>query len=198
MATFLRQSHFVGSTLKASTGIIERKRLLFQLSRAHHHSEFSLRSAVLSTCSSPLHPQIRSRTTMAARDEEAAAAAAAETADTSAPTIFDKIAKKEIPSTIVFEDEKVMAFRDVNPQAPVHIVLIPKERDGLTQLCKAEERHASILGHLFLTAAKVARQEGLSSDGYRVVVNDGPNGCQSVYHLHLHIIGGRQMKWPPG
>ncbi|KAJ7517672.1 hypothetical protein O6H91_21G034400 [Diphasiastrum complanatum] len=130
-------------------------------------------------------------------DEETAAKAAARTTDKSSPTIFDKIVKKEIPATIVYEDEKVLAFRDINPQAPVHVVLIPKDRDGLTQLSKSDPRHKDILGHLLYSVKVIADQEGLT-DGYRVVINDGPNGCQSVYHLHLHILGGRQLKWPPG
>ncbi|ONK61047.1 uncharacterized protein A4U43_C08F25690 [Asparagus officinalis] len=130
-------------------------------------------------------------------DEEASARAAAASVDSGGPTIFDKIIAKEIPSTIVYEDEKVLAFRDINPQAPVHVVLIPKLRDGLTQLGKAEPRHSVILGHLLYTAKVVAEKEGIL-DGFRVVINNGPGGCQSVYHLHLHILGGRQMKWPPG
>ncbi|TVU47245.1 hypothetical protein EJB05_06838 [Eragrostis curvula] len=113
------------------------------------------------------------------------------------PTIFDKIIKKEIPSTVVYEDEKVLAFRDINPQAPTHIVIIPKIKDGLTGLSKAEERHVEILGYLLFVAKVVAKQEGLD-DGYRIVINDGPNGCQSVYHIHVHLLGGRQMNWPPG
>ncbi|MCL7049779.1 hypothetical protein MKW94_008457 [Papaver nudicaule] len=111
--------------------------------------------------------------------------------------VFDKIISKEIPSTIVYEDDKVLAFRDINPQAPVHVVLIPKFRDGLTELGKAEPRHSEILGHLLYTAKVVAEKEGIL-DGFRVVVNNGPGGCQSVYHLHLHVLGGRQLKWPPG
>lgn len=79
----------------------------------------------------------------------------------------------------------------------VHFLVIPKKRDGLTRLAKAEARHTAILGHLLLVASRVAKQEGLM-EGYRVTVNDGPNGSQSVYHLHLHVIGGRQMGWPPG
>jgi diadenosine tetraphosphate (Ap4A) HIT family hydrolase len=133
-------------------------------------------------------------------DEEAAAktaAAAAVTLDTGAPTLFDKIVSREIPATVVYEDESVLAFRDINPQAPVHVVLIPKRRDGLTQLSKADARHKDVLGQLLLAAKRVADQEGLDN-GFRVVINDGPNGCQSVYHLHLHLLGGRQMKWPPG
>ncbi|KAJ6806023.1 14 kDa zinc-binding protein-like [Iris pallida] len=116
---------------------------------------------------------------------------------TDGPTIFDKIIKKEIPSTVVYEDDKALAFRDINPQAPTHILVIPKIRDGLTGLSEAEERHIEILGYLIYVAKLVAKQEGLE-DGYRIVINDGPNGCQSVYHLHIHIIGGRQMNWPPG
>ncbi|KAL5680205.1 hypothetical protein ACJX0J_006590, partial [Zea mays] len=91
------------------------------------------------------------------------------------PTIFDKIIKKEIPSTVVYEDEKVLAFRDINPQAPTHILIIPKVKDGLTGLAKAEERHIEILGYLLYVAKVVAKQEGLE-DGYRVVINDGPSG----------------------
>ncbi|WOL18842.1 14 kDa zinc-binding protein [Canna indica] len=133
----------------------------------------------------------------ASSNEEAAAKAAADTADSGAPTIFDKIIAKEIPSTIVYEDEKVLAFRDINPQAPVHVLIIPKIRDGLTQLGKAELRHADILGHLLFAAKLVAEKEGIV-DGFRVVINNGAEACQSVYHLHLHVIGGRQLKWPPG
>lgn len=126
----------------------------------------------------------------------AAANKAREEAEAGEPTLFDKIVSKQIPSKVVYEDDTVMAFHDISPQAPVHIILIPKDRDGLTQLSKAEERHTQILGHLLVTAAKVAKQEKL--EGFRLVINDGPHGCQSVYHLHLHLIGGRQMNWPPG
>lgn len=133
----------------------------------------------------------------ATNDEEASAKATAAIADTGAPTIFDKIIAKEIPSTIVYEDEKVLAFRDINPQAPIHVVIIPKSRDGLTQLGKAEARHGDILGHLLYAAKIVAEKEGIV-DGFRVVINNGPAACQSVYHIHLHVLGGRQLKWPPG
>ena len=98
---------------------------------------------------------------------------------------------------MIYEDEQCLAFRDINAQGPVHFLVIPKLRDGLTQLSKARPEHKALLGHLLYTAQEVAKQEGLSN-GFRVVVNDGPDGAQSVYHLHLHIIGGRQMNWPPG
>ncbi|CAD5180048.1 unnamed protein product [Musa acuminata subsp. malaccensis] len=117
---------------------------------------------------------------------------------TEAPTtIFDKIIKKEIPSTVVYEDDKVLAFRDIAPQAPTHILIIPKVKDGLSGLSKAEERHVEILGYLLYIAKLVAKQEGLG-DGFRIVINDGNDAGQSVYHLHVHLLGGRQMNWPPG
>lgn len=112
-------------------------------------------------------------------------------------TIFGKIARKEIPSNVVYEDDLVLAFRDIAPQAPIHIVLIPKAKDGLTQLSRAEERHKALLGHLVYVAAEIARKEGLD-DGWRLVINDGRNAGQTVFHLHLHILGGREMAWPPG
>ncbi|KAK6159022.1 hypothetical protein DH2020_006336 [Rehmannia glutinosa] len=133
-----------------------------------------------------------SQTAMASEKEAALAAVPSDS-----PTIFDKIINKQIPANIVYEDEKVLAFRDISPQAPTHILIIPKVKDGLTGLSKAEEKHCEILGHLLYTAKLVAKQEGLD-DGFRLVINDGPNGCQSVYHLHIHLLGGRQMNWPPG
>ncbi|XP_076946077.1 14 kDa zinc-binding protein-like [Bidens hawaiensis] len=133
----------------------------------------------------------------ATHDEEASAKATATEANSGAPTIFDKIISKEIPSSIVYEDEKVLAFRDINPQAPVHVLVIPKLRDGLTELGKAEPRHEDILGHLLHASKIVAEKEGIV-DGFRVVINSGASACQSVYHLHLHVLGGRQLKWPPG
>ncbi len=115
-----------------------------------------------------------------------------------APTFFDKIVSKEIPAKIIFEDDLSLAFRDINPQGPVHFLVIPKNKDGLNRLSSAREDHKPLLGHLLYVAQKVAHQEGLGTDGYRLVINDGPNGAQSVYHLHIHVIGGRQMSWPPG
>ncbi|KAL5697653.1 14 kDa zinc-binding protein [Ranunculus cassubicifolius] len=145
----------------------------------------------------PLHHQRSQFTTNSTHNEEISAKSAELNANTNNPTIFDKIISKEIPSTIVYEDDKVLAFHDINPQAPFHVLVIPKFRDGLSQLSKAEEKHKEVLGELLYAAKVVAEKAGLSR-GYRVVVNDGVEGCQSVYHLHLHVLGGRQMKWPPG
>lgn len=115
-----------------------------------------------------------------------------------APTFFDKLVSKDIPADIIYEDDLCMAFRDINPQGPKHFLVIPKDKDGLNRLSSAEERHKALLGHLMYTAQLVAKQEGLGPDGFRLVVNDGAAGAQSVYHLHIHVIGGRQMAWPPG
>eukprot|EP01031_Cornospumella_fuschlensis_P030248 gene30248-36554_t len=115
-----------------------------------------------------------------------------------APTFFDKIVSKEIPAKIIYEDELCLAFRDINPQGPVHFLVIPKNKDGLNRLSNAREDQKGLLGHLMYTAQKVAHDEGLVPGGFRVVINDGAQGSQSVYHLHLHVIGGRQMSWPPG
>ena len=114
-------------------------------------------------------------------------------------TIFDKIVAKQIPSTVVYEDDLCLCFKDINPQAPVHLVLIPKKRDGLSQLSKAEDKHKELLGHLMVKVATIAKQEGLD-DGYRLVLNDGLNSGQTVWHLHLHILGckGKTFSWPPG
>eukprot|EP00548_Thalassiothrix_antarctica_P020123 CAMPEP_0194188546 /NCGR_PEP_ID=MMETSP0154-20130528/55472_1 /TAXON_ID=1049557 /ORGANISM="Thalassiothrix antarctica, Strain L6-D1" /LENGTH=143 /DNA_ID=CAMNT_0038909059 /DNA_START=260 /DNA_END=691 /DNA_ORIENTATION=+ len=112
------------------------------------------------------------------------------------PTIFDKLLSGEWPSDIVYEDDQAFCFRDVSPQAPVHILVIPKKRQGLTQLSKATPEHKALLGHLLYVAQEIGSKE--CPDGFRIVINDGENGAQSVYHLHIHIMGGRSMKWPPG
>ena len=112
-------------------------------------------------------------------------------------TIFDKIIRREIPSAVVYEDDQVLAFRDVSPQAPTHILLIPKVRGHLTGLGMAREGDKALLGHLMWAAAQIANQQNLN-DGWRLVVNSGRDGGQSVYHLHLHILGGKQLTWPPG
>jgi histidine triad (HIT) family protein len=110
-------------------------------------------------------------------------------------TIFGKIIRREIPAAIVYEDELALAFRDVNPQAPVHILVIPKE--PIVNLAAATEADQALLGHLMLVIQRVAAQEGLDN-GYRVVANTGSDGGQTVFHLHFHLLGGRSLAWPPG
>lgn len=110
-------------------------------------------------------------------------------------TIFAKIIRREIPAQIVYEDDLVLAFKDVNPQAPVHILVIPKK--PIPQLSQAEPEDHRVLGHLLLTVKRVAADAGLTQ-GYRVVLNNGQDAGQSVDHLHLHILGGRSLQWPPG
>lgn len=114
----------------------------------------------------------------------------------SADTIFSKIIRREIPADIVYEDDLCLAFRDVNPQAPVHILVIPKQ--AIAKLADAESKDHALMGHLLLTVKRVAEKEGLADNGYRIVINNGPAAGQTVDHLHLHILGGRPMKWPPG
>ena len=111
-------------------------------------------------------------------------------------TIFGKIIRREIPATIVYETDTVLAFRDIAPQAPTHIVVIPKE--PVASLAHATPAHRDSLGDLMLAVAEIARQEGLESNGYRVVTNIGRHAGQTVFHLHLHLLGGRDLSWPPG
>ncbi|MBD1900508.1 histidine triad nucleotide-binding protein [Trichocoleus sp. DQ-A3] len=110
-------------------------------------------------------------------------------------TIFSKIIRREIPADIVYEDDLALAFKDIQPQAPVHILVIPKQ--PIPQLADADSQDRDLLGHLLLIVKNVAEKAGLDN-GYRVVINTGSDGGQTVPHLHLHILGGRQMKWPPG
>lgn len=107
-------------------------------------------------------------------------------------TVFGKIIRREIPADIVHEDEHVIAFRDVNPQAPVHLLVIPKQKE-IPTLNDAGEEDAALLGHMMLTAAKLAKDEGIDERGYRLIMNCNAEGGQTVYHLHLHLVGGRQM-----
>ena len=111
-------------------------------------------------------------------------------------TIFDKIINKEIPATIVFENDRVLAFKDINPQAPIHVLFIPKIR--INTINDIEDKQAELVGQLFLAARDYARQIGEDENGYRVVMNCNNNGGQEVYHIHLHFLAGRQMHWPPG
>lgn len=107
-------------------------------------------------------------------------------------TIFGKIIRREVPATIVHEDEHVIAFKDVNPQAPVHLLIIPKNEE-IPTLNDAEQGHQALLGHMLLTASKLAAEHGIAESGYRLIMNCNQEGGQTVYHLHLHLLGGRQM-----
>ncbi len=111
-------------------------------------------------------------------------------------TLFAKIIRREIPADIVFEDDEVLAFRDINPQAPVHVLFIPKKPIAtLDDLIVADD---PLVGRLVRAAAEYARREGLADTGYRTVINCGDDGGQTVYHLHLHLLAGRRLEWPPG
>ncbi len=111
-------------------------------------------------------------------------------------TIFQKIIDREIPADIVYEDDDCLAFRDVSPKAPTHVLVVPKE--PIPSLEQLTESHAALLGHMWMVIPEVARKLGVAEGGYRVVVNCGKDGGQSVDHLHFHILGGRQLDWPPG
>ena len=110
--------------------------------------------------------------------------------------IFCKIANKEIPSSIVYEDDDVIAFNDLNPEAPVHVLVIPKKH--IASLSDAKPEDQQLLGKLMLTIQKIAAEQGIAENGYRVVTNCGEQGGQTVMHLHFHLLGGREMLWPAG
>ena len=114
----------------------------------------------------------------------------------SEPTIFKRIIDGEIPANIIYEDEQCLAFHDVAPQAPVHILVIPKKEIASIEHLEGDDKE--LIGHLFLIIQKIARQQGLAEDGYRVICNCGEGGGQTVFHLHYHLIGGRSLQWPPG
>lgn len=111
-------------------------------------------------------------------------------------TIFEKIIAREVPATIVYEDDLVVAFRDINPQAPTHLLIVP--RKPIPRIAEARPEDAALLGHLLLKAAEVAERFGLKQTGFRLVFNNGPDAGEAVPHLHCHILGGRKMGWPPG
>lgn len=111
-------------------------------------------------------------------------------------TIFSKIISKEIPADILYEDDQVLAFRDISPQAPVHFLVIPKIE--IPTLNDVSAEHHLLLGKLIATAASLAKKEGISEDGYRLVMNCNNNGGQTVFHIHCHVLGGRSLNWPPG
>ena len=111
-------------------------------------------------------------------------------------TLFQKIADREIPAQIVYEDEQLIAFRDIKPGAPVHILVVP--RKPIPRIADAKDDDKAVLGHLLVKAAEIARQQGLGQSGFRLVLNNGPDAGESVPHLHCHILGGRLLAWPPG
>jgi histidine triad (HIT) family protein len=111
-------------------------------------------------------------------------------------TLFEKIIAREIPATIVYEDDRVIAFHDIKPAAPVHVLIVPKQ--PIPRLAEATADDQPLLGHLLLKAAAVADQLGLKKNGYRLVINNGADGGETVPHLHCHILGGRHLAWPPG
>jgi histidine triad (HIT) family protein len=110
--------------------------------------------------------------------------------------LFCKIAAGEIPAAVLHSSERVVAFRDIDPKAPVHVLVIPREH--IASLDATDERHKGLLGEMLLLARRLARDEGISQRGYRTVINTGAEAGQSVHHLHLHLLGGRSLAWPPG
>jgi len=111
-------------------------------------------------------------------------------------TLFEKIIAREIPADIVFEDDQCLAFRDISPQSPIHILIIPK--NSIPRIGAAQADDQSLLGHLLLAAAEIARRENIAPTGYRLVINNGSHGGETVPHLHIHLLGGRHLNWPPG
>ncbi len=111
-------------------------------------------------------------------------------------TLFEKIIAREVPGTILYEDDLVVAFRDIKPQAPTHVLIVPKK--PIPRISEAKPEDVKVLGHLLLKAAEMAQTLGLSKSGFRLVFNNGPDAGEAVPHLHCHLIGGRQMRWPPG
>jgi histidine triad (HIT) family protein len=113
-----------------------------------------------------------------------------------ADNIFTKIIAKQIPANIVYEDDRVLAFRDIKPAAPVHVLIVPKRE--IVNVTAARTEDENLLGHLLTVAAEIARREGISDTGYRLVINNGRDAGQAVPHLHVHLLGGRALGWPPG
>jgi histidine triad (HIT) family protein len=111
-------------------------------------------------------------------------------------SIFSKIIAREIPARIAFEDDRCLAFHDVHPQAPVHLLVVPKKE--IQRIAATELSDEPLLGHLLRVAQLVAKQEGLRESGFRLVINNGPDGGETVPHLHIHVLGGRALQWPPG
>ncbi len=111
-------------------------------------------------------------------------------------TIFSQIIDKKKPAEIIFEDEEVVAFKDINPQAPVHVLIVP--RKPIPKLTDADESDTAVLGKMVMVARQIAKDFGLDIDGFRLLLNEGKNGGQTIYHLHFHLLGGRRLMWPPG
>ncbi|XP_070690216.1 histidine triad nucleotide-binding protein 2, mitochondrial isoform X1 [Pempheris klunzingeri] len=168
--------------------------ILFSLSAAEHFDS-SCPASSGGGCREPAAAHHQERPLCTKSDEVRLAEEASKKYGSPAPTIFSKVIDKSIPADIIYEDEKCLAFRDISPQAPVHFLVIP--RVPIPRISEAKDDDAELLGHLLVVAKNVAKQESLN-EGYRVVINDGKHGAQSVYHLHIHILGGRQMMWPPG
>ncbi|CAH3028382.1 unnamed protein product [Porites evermanni] len=111
-------------------------------------------------------------------------------------SVFSRIIRRELPATFLHEDDQCIAIEDINPKAPVHFLVIPKKE--IRKITDATDEDEQVLGHCMIVAKKVAAQKGIDQEGYRVVINNGQHGCQSVYHIHLHVLGGRKLKFPPG
>src|ERR1051326_4000675 len=111
-------------------------------------------------------------------------------------TLFEKVIAREVPADVVYEDDLVLAFRDIKPQAPVHVLIVPKP--VIPRLALAKPQDHQVLGHILLKAAEIAAKLNLTESGYRIVINNGPDAGESVPHLHCHLLGGRPMSWPPG
>lgn len=111
-------------------------------------------------------------------------------------TLFEKIRDGEIPATILHRDDACIAFRDIAPQAPVHVLIVPNK--PIPRVGLADATDESVLGHLLFIAAEIARKEGIAESGYRLIINNGPDGGEAVPHLHVHLLGGRKLDWPPG
>jgi len=111
-------------------------------------------------------------------------------------TLFTRIRDREIPSDIVYEDDEIFAFRDINPQAPTHVLIVPKE--VIATVNDLDESRAALIGRMFLVAQRIAHDEGIAESGYRLVMNTNEGGGQTVFHIHLHVLGGRTLTWPPG
>ncbi|XP_059192455.1 histidine triad nucleotide-binding protein 2, mitochondrial isoform X1 [Centropristis striata] len=167
--------------------------ILFSFTTAEHVDNNNPSSS--GGCREPAVSHHQERQLCTKSDEVRLAEEASKKYGSPAPTIFSKVIDKSIPADIIYEDDKCLAFRDVNPQAPVHFLVIP--RLPIPRISEAKDDDAELLGHLLVVAKNVAKQESLTN-GYRVVINDGKHGAQSVNHLHIHVLGGRQMTWPPG